>query len=1073
MPKDHLNRIEDNQKEQPLIYKNDQETGEENSKQFIVDILKTEEEIVTSEKENGLKYIDVVKNAGANPEELTVSKTIIKEANNKLDETKNDSYKQLKNLNQENELTPEEASFKEIVGVIKKFVKENSEKLKGKTYDEMDLQNDFEKLSNQINYDAFSEFFKKNPEKASDYILSINDSSLGYVITGELIDSGCMDIRFSEKKELSDVFNIYEKFIHHIGNNDFYDNKTVERVKAQYQIASIERGLQDKNLNLYKLIKDYDDALDNPNTENYLSKCKNELKYEIEECFKNLISQNNDREAIDLYSQISFRSVIRDRGNSFFERDNSLLTNAGKSLMHAFENREMNKLIDMDKTDSIYYGKHWDELLEVHQKFLKKYPEIYFNTVMKAPLEVSKISREELDAFLENIKNLRYEDKEPLLKQEVIESLSKTDKDKQEKLIQIIKSLANSPSFEIQRFKSELIVQLTNSENPEEDLKKIESIFLKNCLPTVGKINKVFDILYGGEKLNKLINEKSSPILSKESTRGRKFQIYKDLLNIHLKSNNDSLRDYLSTFQDGKNLFTKTEKDGLESLDQEEIKKMDYLIKRLEMLYESSWLKKGETINDQKTQQDKRTEYRALAERLENIRKSLKLKNNENFVQRIEKMYLKPIKLETIDQALNLMKQSSQQAEQRGFAYAENFLKNGVAKLEEGDLLKGIDFKYLGKILNNGSVAKEFLGDAASSDATPLDTDVAMIMNSDKSFEEIIKNSVANEYGELMIVLKNRGQFVKSNSKADITRSDKNDKLELFRTGVHGESHHGIRTGFPCTEIDYFIAKKYLSPENLKQIYIEIAKKGIYIPIVNEKGELIFTPEIYQSIRPKIYDFSKLDSKTIEKNLGDKNFNAQSLLNSLKEIFAAELSHNSGTWENYSIAEHTLKVLSQYEKYFAEKKLPAGLDNRFFRMLLSLHDIGKSQAIDAGDKNYQHYYTLPILKKVFEKTGFSAKEIRLGEILIGDDPVGAYLQGGKIEDSAQYILQKSAESSITTEELLNLFLILYKVDAGSYTKNAGGQESLDYIFEFDENNKIIQFTEDTKSKIEKLKTMIK
>lgn len=959
-------------------------------------------------------------------------------------------------------LSPEEKAFKEVIGSIGSFVKNHSENCKGKSYEEIanTLTNSEElgEIGNQVNENNFFAFAKKNPDKAVQYILSVDDSNLEYMLTGELIDIICRDIRFTEKKEMGDMLEIYDKFFQHIGNKESSGNLVIETIKAQRQIALIERELNSDNCNFSKLISDYNEVLNNPNTENYRTGFRFVFEKKLERHFKELVDQNKDQEAMDLYSKIQYSSLF----NNIFEKDSSLLPEAGKSLINALESREAGEY--MDKAEENHYGQRQDKLLNLQQKFLKEYPEIYFNSVMKNTLEISNIPRNKLGSFLENIKNLSHRDKESLLNQEVIESLCNLDQEKQAKIIKIAKTLANSPSSEIQRFKSELIVQLANSENPKEDFEKVESIFLKNCLPVVGKVNKVFQALYGGDKFKKLVGEKASPVLQKESIKGRQFQIYKDLLNIHLKSNNESLRDYLEAFLAGKSLFEKIDKEGMNSLNQEEQRSLDYMLKRLEMLYESSWLKNKGEKNIGAT----------LESRMDNIKKSLMLKNGQGIIQRLEEMYLNPIGLKTIDQSLEVMNQSCQEAEQRGFSYAREFTENGGAKLNNGDLLKGINFRYLEKILQNGSVAKEFLGDSSSSDATPLDTDVAMIKkkNPDSTFKKIISDSAASTYGELIIILKNRGQFFESTKGGSANPNEKN-KLELFFTGVVDEEHYGIRTGFPSTEIDFFVAKSTLREEELKNIYMDISKNNVYTPVVNDEGKLLFTPDMYKSLKPKDYDFSNLNSENIEKNINEEKFDPQSLLDSFKEVFSEEYKHESGTWEGYSIENHTLKVLSQFEKYFAKKDLPADINKQFFRLLLALHDIGKPQAIDVGDKKFQHYYTMPILKKVFELEGFTAKEIRLGKVLIGEDPIGIYLQNGKIEDSAQYIMQKSAESGMTPEELLDLFLIMYKVDAGSYTEDAGGQKSLDNLFEFDKSNKTINFSKEIEKKIEALRNMIK
>ena len=61
-------------------------------------------------------------------------------------------------------------------------------------------------------------------------------------------------------------------------------------------------------------------------------------------------------------------------------------------------------------------------------------------------------------------------------------------------------------------------------------------------------------------------------------------------------------------------------------------------------------------------------------------------------------------------------------------------------------------------------------------------------------------------------------------------------------------------------------------------------------------------------------------------------------------------SGDVGVWEGYTLKEHTLMVLNQYEKYFGDKKLPGNLDHRVMRVALALHDIGKPEAVKIGSK---------------------------------------------------------------------------------------------------------------------------
>jgi len=55
------------------------------------------------------------------------------------------------------------------------------------------------------------------------------------------------------------------------------------------------------------------------------------------------------------------------------------------------------------------------------------------------------------------------------------------------------------------------------------------------------------------------------------------------------------------------------------------------------------------------------------------------------------------------------------------------------------------------------------------------------------------------------------------------------------------------------------------------------------------------------------------------------------------------------------------------------------------------------------------------------------------------------------------------------EDFFELEKILFKVDAGSYTADAGGIESLDYLFKF---GKRLELADSPKNKIEALKSQI-
>ena len=72
-----------------------------------------------------------------------------------------------------------------------------------------------------------------------------------------------------------------------------------------------------------------------------------------------------------------------------------------------------------------------------------------------------------------------------------------------------------------------------------------------------------------------------------------------------------------------------------------------------------------------------------------------------------------------------------------------------------------------------------------------------------------------------------------------------------------------------------------------------------------------------------------------------------------------------------------------------------------------------------------------------------------------------------IGDEARKIIEQMAESTdIPLDDIFQLLCIFFKLDAGSYTENAGGIKSLDHLFIFDEKNKNISFSSDINKRID-------
>jgi len=165
--------------------------------------------------------------------------------------------------------------------------------------------------------------------------------------------------------------------------------------------------------------------------------------------------------------------------------------------------------------------------------------------------------------------------------------------------------------------------------------------------------------------------------------------------------------------------------------------------------------------------------------------------------------------------------------------------------------------------------------------------------------------------------------------------------------------------------------------------------------------------------------------------------------------------------EKYSLREHTAMVLRQFEKYFGKKTLPGGVDKDFFRLILVLHDIGKTRAVKEGNKDLQHKYTPKMVKDILSELEYSEKQINLAINLLSDDPLGELFKKKNINKCVEEINKLSKRASMDPEEFFELISIFFKSDASSYTLEAGGKmKNLDHLFEVDRANGDLDFSEE-------------
>lgn len=227
------------------------------------------------------------------------------------------------------------------------------------------------------------------------------------------------------------------------------------------------------------------------------------------------------------------------------------------------------------------------------------------------------------------------------------------------------------------------------------------------------------------------------------------------------------------------------------------------------------------------------------------------------------------------------------------------------------------------------------------------------------------------------------------------------------------------------------------------------------------KGAIVLKDDFTSQIHPLI----------LEKILNTNSIPIQPLINELKkdEFIKMELESPASTGFTYSLGRHVEMLLCLYKKFYEPYPLPGDTKKSLFILIMALHDIGKPQAIREDQKNREHEYTLYVIASFFNRMGYSKKDLKLAAALINGDSLGKYMQGADAGQTALKIKENARKAGMSTKDFFELLTIYYKIDAGSYTTYAGSTGNLNHVFEFDEENLEIQFTEKYEGKYQKLK----
>ena len=512
----------------------------------------------------------------------------------------------------------------------------------------------------------------------------------------------------------------------------------------------------------------------------------------------------------------------------------------------------------------------------------------------------------------------------------------------------IMARLANSNASELadrsEAFTRELL-KLDTDKIPEA-LDKIEDVYIHNHLPYVGKNYLVFRTMHPSPNLEDDFNfsptlnyvsdgepNTISPVLQQatgdirsgkldQMLNSRDAIIVSDLLRASLGSNNRSIRGYLATLKNGQTLLDQLSSGELawdtfnqptSLMDKDTKANYDTLSTfawHLATLYNSTLPGKEhpyQLIHQQAGQSNTKNQLdhpNALQTDFANLTSLIKPNSRYTLADRAVRYFAHFVGIEDLAGAERYMDNIVKEADARNRKTAEYLATTKEPKLQPGDLVKGMGgtrgsgIRYLSYAFQNGSISKEYLGDASRSDTTPLDADVSIVLYGEQTIDQTMDNMLADGYGwglwtvlrpdkdRFIVTRRDEGEADQSVydlsvpdanfDRTDLTQEEIDrrlkeiaeakrhrreglSKLEIFATGVDGEGHYGIRTGFGMDKVSFFVAipASYGITPVSEVTKLEIALGGFYIPIVDrDSEELVFTPADYDKMREQMSGLS-------------------------------------------------------------------------------------------------------------------------------------------------------------------------------------------------------------------------
>lgn len=573
------------------------------------------------------------------------------------------------------------------------------------------------------------------------------------------------------------------------------------------------------------------------------------------------------------------------------------------------------------------------------------------------------------------------------------------------------------------------------------DMVKLERVFANRGLPYICKQMRVFSFLQ--RNFMPSYARAVSKELSSRTHSGKQIShiAILDLLKVSILNGEQSMVNFLELLEKCRPVFSKLEKG--QALDKEDTFLFDK-IRRVLIDFDPSV-----NVDD------------ASKVGFNELKKVFRCREGEGLIEKIERKYLRRIGIRGIGEALDLAKNRKREPVGVGTQGRDRFVPR------RGDLIKGVSSSYFGDLVSKGIFAPEYASSSVqASDATPGDTDCIELGGD--GFEQI-SSTVSEGYGDIILIMRNHGQFVRDSV---TTR----DTYELIDLPLY-EGQVGVRSGFAFSEVSCIRIKKDSESYVLPKIKAELLKNNVFVPVYNELGELVFASEDFAKEREVFEEYENVVGKYSKEELADfldqDKLDVEDALNFLRTNFPESFGMSVGVSEGYSLGEHMGYVMRQFEKY-GKKLISENVPMWLVRFIILFHDIGKPLAVKyENDTKFQHEYTLKIVEGMMRKLNFSESEKFFVLKILENDYIGNLLRdGADVEFVARNIRVAAEESGKSLEIFYEVLKAYYVTDASSYTSEAGAIGSLDWLFIFNRETGEVDLEEDKKSQLKDLEKIL-